>query len=42
VAAIEKAGVSEQITHLSTGGAASLMFLAGETLPGIDALTDEK
>lgn len=42
IAAIEKAGVSEQITHLSTGGAASLMFLAGETLPGIDVLTEGK
>jgi phosphoglycerate kinase len=38
IAAIEKAGVSDQITHISTGGGASLEFLAHETLPGIEAL----
>lgn len=42
VAAIEKAGVSQKLTHLSTGGTAALMSFAGQTLPGIAALTEEK
>ena len=36
--AIQTAGVSESITHISSGGGASLEFLAGKTLPGIEAL----
>ena len=40
IAAVKKAGVTEKISHISTGGGASLEFLAYETLPGIDALED--
>ncbi len=38
IAAVEKAGVSQKITHISTAGGASLEYLAYGTLPGIDAL----
>jgi len=38
IAALEKAGVSQKITHISTGGGASLEYLAKGTLPGIEAL----
>lgn len=38
IAALQKAGVSDKITHISTGGGASLEYLANETLPGIEAL----
>jgi phosphoglycerate kinase len=38
IAAVEKAGVTSQITHISTGGGASLEYLANGTLPGIEAL----
>jgi phosphoglycerate kinase len=39
--AIKSAGVSERISHISTGGGASLEFLAGIELPGVAALTDK-
>jgi phosphoglycerate kinase len=41
VSAVTRAGVAERITHISTGGGATLEFLAGEELPGVAALSEK-
>jgi len=39
-AAVERAGVGERVSHVSTGGGASIKLLAGSKLPGLDSLSD--
>ena len=40
ISAVKKSGVKDRITHISTGGGASLEFLGGRTLPGVEVLPE--